>query len=323
MIFDAFTNRFEDANPATLNLFGYSKEEFAKLTVEDISTEKERTRAAVAKIKSGRSGGNYVPLRYFKKKDGGVFPGEIYAGTFISNGRKKIIGAVRDITNRLQAEEAIRALSFSLISAQEMERKRIASDLHDDLGQALAILKIRIKNFQNKIPNNQDELKDEYQNTLDYTDQLIKKVRKLSHGLTPIILGDFGLTASLDSLTDDFSEYTSANIQRHISNIDGLFPLEVEITIYRIFQEIFNNIHKHSSAAHVEIEIKKLADTVSFEVSDDGKGFDPERIELINSKKKGIGLASMNERVRMLGGRFKTQSQLNEGVKIFFMIPFG
>ena len=70
------------------------------------------------------------------------------------------------------------------------------------------------------------------------------------------------------------------------------------------------------------ILIGTITRLVSFEVIDDGKGFDPERIELINSKKKGIGLASMNERVRMLGGRFKTQSQLNEGVKIFFMIPF-
>jgi PAS domain S-box-containing protein len=322
MIFDADTNQFEDANPATLGLFMYTKEEFTQLTVEDISAEKEKTKAAVAKMKSDSSGGNYVPLRYFKKKDGGVFPGEIYAGSFISKGRKKIIGAVRDISNRLQAEETIRALSFSLLTAQEMERKRIASDLHDDLGQALAILKIRIKNFQNKLPSNQDELKEEYGITLNYTDQIIKKVRKLSHGLTPIILDDFGLTASLQSLTDDFSEYTSANIQRKIANIDGLFPSGVEITIYRIFQEIFNNIHKHARAHHVEIEIKRLSDNVYFEIKDDGKGFDHKKIDLNTPNKKGIGLATMNERVMMLGGSFEIQSQMNEGTTIFFIIPF-
>ena len=322
MIFDADTNQFEDANPATLNLFGYSKEEFAKRTVEDISAEKERTRDAVAKIKKGSSGGNYVPLRYFKKKNGIVFPGEIYAGSFISKGRKKIIGAVRDITNRLQAEEAIRALSFSLLTAQEMERKRIASDLHDDLGQDLAVLKIRIKNLQNKLPNNQDELKEEYEKTLNYTDQIVKKVRKLSHGLTPIILGDFGLTASLQSLTDDFSEYSSAKIKRNIADIDWLFPPGVEITIYRIFQEIFNNIQKHSRAGNVDIEIKRVSNNVYFEIKDDGKGFDHKKMELNTFNKEGIGLATMNERVRMLGGSFEIQSQLNKGTKILFMIPF-
>ena len=322
MIFDADTNQFEEANPATLNLFEYSKEEFAKLTVEDISAERERTRAAVAKIKTGSSGGNYVPLRYFKKKNGNVFPGEIYAGSFISKGRKKIIGAVRDITNRMQAEEAIRALSFSLLTAQEMERKRIASDLHDDLGQGLAILKIRIKNIQNKLPNNQDELIEEYEKTLNYTDQIIQKVRKLSHGLTPIILGDFGLTASLQSLTDDFSEYSSAIIKRNIADIDGLFPPGVEITIYRIFQEIFNNIQKHSRARNVEIEIKKIRNKIYFEIKDDGKGFNYKKMELNTFNKEGIGLATMNERVLMLNGSFEIKSQLNEGTKILFMIPF-
>ncbi|MEN8808753.1 MAG: PAS domain S-box protein, partial [Desulfobacterales bacterium] len=148
MIFDATSKQIEDANPATLDLFGYSKEDFANLTVEDISAEKDKTKAAVEGITRGDSDGKYIPLRYFIKKDGIIFPGEIYAGTFISNGRKKIIGAVRDITNRMRAEEAIRGLSFSLWTAQEMERKRIASELHDDLGQTLAFLKIQIKNIQ-------------------------------------------------------------------------------------------------------------------------------------------------------------------------------
>ena len=162
MIFDANSKQFEDANPATLNLFEYTKDEFLNLTVKDISAEKNETKAAVERIISGDSEDKYIPLRYFVKKYGATFPGEIYAGTFISNGRKKIIGAVRDITNRMRAEEAIRELSFSLWNAQEMERKRIASELHDDFGQTLAFLKIKIKNIQNKLPSHQDELKEEF-----------------------------------------------------------------------------------------------------------------------------------------------------------------
>jgi len=148
MIFDATSKRFEDANPATLDLLGYSIEEFLNITVNDISAEKNKTKAAVKRIISGDPEGKYIPLRYFIKRDGVIFPGEIYTGTFISNGRKKIIGAVRDITNRMQAEETIRELSFSLWSAQEKERKQIASELHDDFGQTLAFLKIQIKNIQ-------------------------------------------------------------------------------------------------------------------------------------------------------------------------------
>ena len=320
MVFDATTKQIEDANPATLDLLGYSKEEFLNLTVKDISAEKNKTKAAVERIISGDSDGKYIPLRYFIKKNGTTFPGEIYAGTFISNGRKKIIGAVRDITNRMRAEEAIRELSFSLWSAQEMERKRIASELHDDFGQTLAFLKIKIKNIQNKLLRHQDELKEECDNTLKYADQLIEKVRTLSHGLTPLILNHLGLTASLQSLIEDFSKYSNLKIQKDIANIDRLFPPLAEITIYRIFQEIFTNIEKHANSDYVKVEVIKQDSSVSFGIEDNGKGFDLEKIEMNYLNEKRLGLASMKERVRMLGGRFKIKSQLNEGTKIYFMI---
>jgi PAS domain S-box-containing protein len=322
MVFDATSKQIEDANPATLDLFGYSKKEFVNLTVEDISAEKDKTRAAVKRIIRGDSGGKYIPLSYFIKKDGIIFPGEIYAGTFISNGRKKIIGAVRDIANRMRAEEAIRELSFRLWTAQEMERKRIASELHDDLGQTLAFLKIQIKNIQNKLLKHQDELKKECENSLKYADQLIEKVRTLSHGLTPISLTHLGLTASLQSLIEDFSKYSYMNIQKDIANIDRMFPPIAEITIYRIFQEIFTNLEKHAHADYVKIEVIKQDSGVFFKIEDNGKGFDLERIELNYLNERRLGLASMKERVRMLGGRFKIQSQLDEGTKINFTIPF-
>jgi len=322
MIFDATSKQIQDANPATLDLFGYSKEDFVNLTVEDLSAEKDKTKSAVKRIISGDSENKYIPLRYFIKKDGVIFPGEIYAGTFISNGRKKIIGAVRDITNRMRAEEAIRELSFSLWAAQEMERKRIASELHDDLGQTLAFLKIQIKNIQNKLLKHQDELKKECENSLTFADQLIEKVRTLSHGLTPISLTHLGLTASLQSLIEDFSKYSYMNIQKDIENIDRLFPPLAEITIYRIFQEIFTNIEKHANTDYVKIEVIKKDSSIFFKIEDYGKGFDLERIELNSLYKRRLGLASMKERVRMLGGRFKIQSQLNEGTKINFTIPF-
>jgi len=108
MIFDAETGQFEDANQATLDLYGYAKDEFLALKVEDISAEKEKTRSHVKKIRDGRVYPKRVPLRYFKKKDGTVFPGEISAGRFTTAGRKKIIGAVRDITERLRIQEVLR-----------------------------------------------------------------------------------------------------------------------------------------------------------------------------------------------------------------------
>ena len=322
MIFDAHSKHFEDANSAAADLFGYTKDEFVKLTVEDLSVEKDNALTAAEKFGINIAGDKYAHLHYFKKKNGTIFPGEIYAGTFISNVRKKIIGAVRDVTNRIKAEETIRDLSFSLLTAQEMERKRIASDLHDDLGQTLAYLKIRIQNLQKSLPKSRVNIHKECENTLEYTNQLIEKVRKISHGLTPIFLDDLGLTASLHSLVDEFSGYSSIEIEKQIANIDGLFSPEVEITIYRIIQEIMNNIWKHAETNFVNVEITKVTDEVTFRIEDCGRGFDFESMELFTSGKKGLGLASVNERVRMLGGRFDVQSQLHKGTNVAFWIPF-
>ncbi len=322
MIFDSESNQFEDANPATLELFGYTKREFVRLKVEHISAEKAKTKDAVEKVKSGDPKSRHVSLRYFKKKNGAIFPGEIYAGTFVSKGRKKIIGAVRDISERMQSEEAIRKLSFSLLTAQEKERKRIAYELHDDIGQTLAILKLQLENIHNKLPETQDMLKDEFKNSLKYANEIIEKIRKLSHGLSPSILDVLGLTFSLQSLADDFSQYSHINMRTDIANIDSLFSPIDQITIYRIFQEIFTNIEKHSEAADVKIDIKKFQTNVTFQIEDDGRGFDIKKVGLKYPDEIGLGLASMEERVRMLGGRFEVQSQLNKGTKIYFTIPF-
>lgn len=322
MIFDARTHRFEDANPATLKLFGYSKNEFMGLNVVDISAEPSKTKVSVELVKKGAVERQYVPLRYFKKKDGVIFPGEIYSGTYYSKGRQKIIGAVQDISERLQAEESVRKLTLSLLTIQETERKRIALELHDDLGQTLALLKLQLINIKNNLPETQEELKDECQKTLGNATQLIEKIRKISHGLSPSSLDDLGLTVALQSLIRDFAYYLDIVIQKDIEDIDKLFSPITKITIYRIFQEIFTNIEKHANADHVKIEVKKQNGHVNFKIKDNGTGFDLESIKSKYPNEAGMGLASMADRVRMLGGRFAIQSQLSEGTEIDFSIPF-
>jgi len=107
MIFDAESRIFEDANAATLDLFGYSLEEFCNLQVEEISAEKDKTMNAVQRVKEGEQGSQFVPLRYLRKKDGTVFPGEISAAVFASGGRQKIIGSIRDISERQRTMEEL------------------------------------------------------------------------------------------------------------------------------------------------------------------------------------------------------------------------
>ncbi len=107
VIFDAETLKFEDANQAALDLFGYSMAEFCNLTVEDISAEKEKTQKALQRVKNGEFGSIMVPVRHLQKKDGFIFPGEISSATFMSGDRKKIIGAIRNISERMQAQKEL------------------------------------------------------------------------------------------------------------------------------------------------------------------------------------------------------------------------
>lgn len=230
-------------------------------------------------------------------------------------GRKKAEEAIKE------SEDKLRKLSSHLMTAQEQERKRIAMDLHDDLGQALALLKLQLRSIQNKLPMGQEEVICDCETATEYVGQVIEKIRKLSHDLIPIHMKDLGLTGSLKMLADEFAQHSHIKMSFDMVNIDKLYSPLAEIAIYRIFQEIFTNIGKHAQADHLKIEVKKSQDSVSFLIEDNGKGFDIKMIELKFPTERGLGLASMDERVRMLSGRFEIQSQLNEGTKINFTIP--
>ncbi len=321
LVIDAETYRFEDVNPAALDLFEFSKEEFKGLTARDISAEKDKTRIELQKIRRNEPGSNYIPLRYFKKKDGTVFPGEVYAGTFISKGRNKLIGAIRDITERKRDEERLRFLSANLLTAQEKERKKIALELHDDFGQILSALKLNLRYIQKRLKN-RENLKSDCENAVLIVNQVIEKVRRLSHGLTPCTLDDLGLSTGLKVLIRDFSKHTELTILYEFNDMDNLFSSMSQLLIYRIFQEALMNIHHHSQADQVTIHAKKRENDISFMIEDNGKGFDVKQLASSDISKSGLGITSMKERVRLLDGQIEINSQLSHGTQIVFTIPF-
>jgi PAS domain S-box-containing protein len=329
MIFDATSWQFEDANPAAQSLFGYTKDEFCKLTVLDISAEKDKTRETVQKFIRGDTDNYYIPERYFAKKNGAVFPGEVYSGTYTANDKKKIIGAVRNITTRKVAEKAVqesekklRHLSFSLLTAQENERKRIALELHDDFGQALTLLTLRLKSLQSKLPKAQHTINQECDGILQYVQGLIEKMRKLSYGLTPSSLEDLGLTNAIVALLDEFATHSQMKLTQRLANIDKLFSFMAEVTIYRIFQEALTNIKKHAEADRIDVAIQKNKDGIQFIIEDNGKGFDYKQFKTGEAVHQGLGLTSMDERVRMIGGRLSIKRRRQRGTVISVLIPF-
>jgi len=322
MIFDAETRQFEDANPATLDLFGYSKAEFLELTVEGISAEKGKTRTAVGKLIQDGSQFTKIPLRYFKRKDGTVFPGEISAGKFVAGNRKKIIGAVRDITDRLQAEEKIRVLNQQLIKAQENEHNRIAGYLHDHVAQDLSILKIGLEtlfDYQREIPPEIGTRICELSKILQGS---ITAVRDLSYDLHPPGMDQLGLVRTVNQFCEDFSEKNNVGVDFYAAGMNDLkLDFDTEINLYRLIQEGLNNIKKHANAGHVVIRLVASSPNIILRIEDNGQGFDVKRRLARSFKEKRLGISSMEERVSLLEGTLSIKSQPSRGTSLVIEVP--
>jgi signal transduction histidine kinase len=176
--------------------------------------------------------------------------------------------------------------------------------------------------IEKKLEKCQVALREDCKSTLKYIDQTIDNVRRLSRDLSPSILEDLGLTAALRWLMEDFAKhYDHIKISIDMREIDNLFLQEGQIIIYRIFQEAFTNIVKHAEATRIYVVINKQDDHVCFSVEDDGMGFDMESVFTRQAPEKGLGLAAMDERIRMLGGFLDIKSQKERGTKITFILP--
>lgn len=238
-----------------------------------------------------------------------------------------MVGAIGiDITARRQAEEALKAseqklrsLTAQLLSAQEIERKRLAAELHDELGHALLTLKLRLESLAEQLHPEQVSLKNEVQKILRFISVTIGEVRRLYLDLIPGDLEDLGLTAALHSLIEDFVELQKQiSWEVEVDNLDGLFPVPIQTAIYRVVQEALTNIGKHAQPTRVSLLVKKDQNRVFFTIDDNGKGFDGSKVF---AQKKTLGLLSMEERVKILGGSFSLWSQKGRGTKISFSIP--
>jgi len=234
----------------------------------------------------------------------------------------------RDITEHRKAEKALqesekqlRYLSSQLLTAQETERRRISKELHDELGQALTVMKFRLGLAEKQLTKDQAKVREECKAISQYIDQVIENVRRLSRNLTPSILEDVGLSAAIRWLIGNFNKNDDINITLDIMNIDHLFSENAQIIIYRVIQEALTNIGKHAQAKNVSVVIKKHGDRISFSVEDDGIGFDVSKIVSVNPAERGLGLAIMDERVRMLEGSLEMRSQEGKGTRISFHIP--
>jgi PAS domain S-box-containing protein len=219
------------------------------------------------------------------------------------------------------SEERLRDLTSRLIKAQEAERKRLAIELHDDLGQSLMVLKLQVRQIEKLVPEDQRRIREHCTQVLDYINEVVENVRRLSRDLMPSILEDLGLVMAVKHILGHFCKYHELECSWEIDDIQELLAAEQEVIIYRIFQESLTNVARHARASRVTVAIKKSPGSIRFSIEDNGVGFDRHDLSAGDLMEEGLGLASMEERVRMLNGTLEIWSRAGQGTKITFVVP--
>ena len=238
---------------------------------------------------------------------------------FDSQGRiLRIIGMVTDVTERKLGEVALITLSRRLIEAQEQERSRIARELHDDLSQRMALLQIHLEQFVQDTTGLSSQVRQQLHNIAEVAAEVSADIHGLSHRLHPSKLDTLGLVASLAGLCREYSEQHHLQIQFFRHDIPGEIPKDVTLCLFRIVQEALQNVVKHSGAPEATVQLSVHDDRIELCISDAGVGFNPESAK----GNASLGLISMHERLRLVGGHLAVESEPSHGTRIHVRVPF-
>jgi PAS domain S-box-containing protein len=216
----------------------------------------------------------------------------------------------------------LKDLYSQLLKTTENERKRIAQELHDQVGQMLQSMKMNldwIKRAFTSRPEKLEKMQDWLSDTEELLAQTIEDIRDLTFELRPSMLDDFGLIPALRSYVENYSTRSNIKVSLKIRDKEYLFPPEVVITLYRVVQEALTNVAKHANASLVSVSVSQRGSAAVLSVRDNGIGFDSDKWL---SAPKGMGLLNIKERVDMLGGSFEIISHPRKGTKLNIQIPF-
>jgi PAS domain S-box-containing protein len=245
------------------------------------------------------------------------FPIEASISHVESYGRKLFTVIIRDITERKAAEEALTSLSGRLIEAQEEERHRIAREIHDDYNQRLAVLAIDLEELAESVGQPNVDARQRLHELWNCVSELGADLHALSHRLHSSTLESLGLVAGVRAFCEEFTDQQEVEVVFTHENVPRTLPGDVALCLFRIVQEALRNIKRHSGANQAEVRLEGSGDRLHLSVSDRGRGFDAKE----RSNQGGIGIRSMEDRLRLLGGHLQIHSQPGEGTRIDAWLP--
>jgi len=310
-------NRVVFCNPAFEQMFHYSQNELQGKDIDSIIAPHDQEEASRITY-AVREGGVIHANAQRRKKDGTLIDVELHGIRFFSG--ETFVGAFaiyQDITERRRSEEKLQTLRNRLTRTQEEERSRIARDLHDDIGQRLALLSIDLE--QMKLASQQDgsALATELEALVRTAGEITSDVHNVSRRLHPSQVELLGLAPALNNFCREFANRNSMHIQFTSACLTCKLPEEASLCLFRVAQEAIRNVHKHSGCREALVELDEISSSLRLRISDRGAGFDPVSAE----STQGLGLLSMEERLRSMGGELFVHSQPGGGTCIEACIP--
>jgi len=314
-VVDPVTLHFLDINDKACLDLGYCREEMLSMSVYDIDPALDATLLTRVERKLRESGFVIMESRH-RRKDGSTFPVEINI-KYIQLDRDYAVAVVRDITERTVAESALSSLSPRLIEAQEKERGRVAGELRDDLNQRMALLQIGLGQFEREVRALSPEARIQLHTLTEVAAEIASSIHNLSHRLRPSLLDLLGPVASIERLCRELSDRYNLQIEFVHRRVPEQLPNDVTLCLYRTAQEALRNVVKHSGAVEAKVELFGDDHQIELCISDPGVGFHPEAAK----QSSGLGLISMQERLRLVGGQLFVQSEPLHGTRIRVRIP--
>jgi PAS domain S-box-containing protein len=220
----------------------------------------------------------------------------------------RVVGMTSDVTEARESERMLRELSGRLITAQEEERSHIARELHDHIGQELALLCVQAQNFDSDDPDQKRTTHSDAHDLYRRIKEIAQDVSNLSHRLHSAELSFLGLQVAVERLCRDFAKLHNIDMDCQIKDVPKLDAAK-SLCFYRILQESLQNVAKHSRATSVMVELRRKGNELILRIVDDGIGFDPEKVRFAS----GLGLVSIRERLNLIGGRLELTSGEGRG----------
>ena len=307
-------------NPAFETLTGWPRAEWLRkpcadlIHPQDLALAVEKMRRILQEKKA-----RDIELRV-RASTGDFLVGEFTVAPLIEHDEATgVFGFARDITGRKRSEALLRGLSRRLLEAQEGERRRVARELHDSVGQLLASARFRVQAIEKDLRD--ENLLGEAVKARRLLDCAIHEVRRISHNLRPSELDDLGLVPTIRSACEDFRERNGVALDLKFSRLPKRLSRHIDLTLYRIVQEALNNIEKHARATRVTLDLKREGSFILLTVADNGRGFDPLATRTSHRKKTGLGLVNMRERAGFAGGTFHVEAAPKKGTAITVRVP--